>query len=101
MAVLLMVLMIAPLGVCLQQIPKNAHSCCMQAASPHALRTDCCVIRTQLPATLAANAVPGSSPSETVHEYAVCVKTTATDEHRSLGVIPPLSPPTGAFILRI
>lgn len=77
------------------------HSCCMQPESMHSLRADCCVVRAQLPATLAAPTLPGSSPSAAVHESMVYLEAPASDEHPAFAVIPPLSPPTGAFILRI
>jgi hypothetical protein len=101
MAILLMALMIAPFGICLPQHANGAHSCCMQMETPHSVRTNCCVARPQLPATLAASAVPNSSPSETVHAYAVCVEAMATSKHPAIAIIPHLSPPTGAIILRI
>jgi hypothetical protein len=101
MVILLMVLMVAPLRTCLQQSPKSAHSCCMQPESRHSLRTDCCAVRTQLPATLAAPTLPGASANEGLHEYVASLDATARDMHPAVAVIPPLSPPTGAFILRI
>lgn len=100
MATLLTGLMIAPLGACLEQSTKDAHSCCMQPESSHSLRTNCCAVRTQLPATLAATTLPGANPSEAAHAYVVRMEAPATDKHPAVAVIPPLSPPTGAFILR-
>jgi hypothetical protein len=101
MAILLIGTMFAPLSTCLQQSSKGAHSCCMQPESSQTLRTDCCVVRSQLPATLVAPRLAGPSPSAVVHEYVGRVEAQASDEHAAVVVIPPLSPPTGAFILRI
>jgi len=101
MAILLMGMMIAPREICLQQSPKGAHSCCVQTESSHSVRTNCCVVRAQLPATLVAPTLPGSNPSEILHDYAASESATATDRHSAVAVIPPLSPPTGAFILRV
>jgi hypothetical protein len=102
MAILLVGMMIAPLGICLQRTHKGAHSCCMrQSQSSHSLRTNCCAVRAQLPATLVAPTLPGASSSQVVHEYAACVEVTAMDEYSAVEVSPPQSPPIGAFILRI
>jgi hypothetical protein len=101
MTILLMGLMIAPLRICLEQSPKSAHSCCMQPASRHSLRTDCCVVRTQLPATLVTPTLPGPSANEVLHEDVASLDAAITDVFPAVAVIPPLSPPTGAFILRI
>jgi len=101
MAILLIGLMIAPLGMCLQQSPKGAHSCCIHPESPHSLRANCCVFGTQLPATLVAPKQPGASPSHGVDKNAAYVETPSSGERPVVVVIPPLSPPTGAFILRI
>jgi len=103
-AILLVGMMIAPLGICLQRSSKSAHSCCMEQKSSqtlHCVRTNCCVVRTQLPAMLAKSTLPGPSRSEAVHEYMVCVTANAVDEHSAVALIPPQSPPPGAFILRI
>jgi len=102
MAILLVGMMIAPLGICLQRTHKGAHSCCMQqSGASHSLRADCCFVRGQLPATLVAPTLPGTSASQVVHEYAACVGATAMDEHSAVEASPPLSRPIGAFILRI
>ena len=100
-AILLVGWMIAPFGICLHQDAKGAHSCCMQAGPAHSIQTNCCVVKAQLPAILAAPAAPGPGSSAKVHEYGLQVQATASQEHPALAVIPPLSPPTGAFILRI
>jgi len=100
-AILLMGMMIEPLGICLQQSLRGAHSCCMQAEPSHCMQTNCCVVKTQLPATLAALTLPGSSPSEVSHEYLANLDATTTNTHQAVAVIPPNSPPTGSFILRI
>jgi len=101
MATLLMGLMIVPLGTCLERSPNGAHSCCMELGSSHSLRTDCCVVRPELPAILVAPTLLSASPSETAHDFVVCVEQAASDERATRAVNPPLSPPTGAFILRI
>jgi hypothetical protein len=101
MAILLMGLIIAPLGICLHQSARGVHSCCMQTESSDSVRTNCCIVRVQLPATVAASAVPDSSPVEVLHEPAVNMDAPATDKHPAVAVAPPLSPQPGAFILRI
>jgi len=101
MAIVLIGLMLAPLGFCLQRSTKDKHSCCMKQAAAHILRSDCCVVRTPLPATLARPTLPSASPSAAVYEYGACVKVAAPDEHPAIAPIPTLSPPPGAFPLRI
>jgi len=101
MTILMLGLMIAPLGLCLQPSSNGAHSCCMQSESSHSLHVNCCVARPQLPATVVAPTLPGSSPSEVLQAYVPVVDAVITEAHSVVAVIPPLSPPNGAFILRI
>jgi hypothetical protein len=102
MAILLIGLMLAPLGVCLQQPHKAAHSCCMnQSESSPSLRADCCVVRSQLPATVATPTLPGAEPLVPMGNFAGLLAKPSTGHRPPAIVNPPLSPPTGAFILRI
>jgi hypothetical protein len=101
MAILLMAMMVAPFAVCLQQGHKGAHSCCMQPEGSHSLRTNCCTVRTQLPATLLAPAVTGTSSLSAGQVSVMREATPAPFVQPVLAVTPPLSPPAGAFILRI
>jgi hypothetical protein len=101
MVILLVGMMVTPLGMCKQQSSRGLHSCCMQQLAAHAVKADCCAFRTQLPATLTAPRLQGSSPSEVLHAYAASVPATAAAEPLPMAVIPPLSPPGGARILRI
>ena len=100
-AILLVGMMIAPLGICLQPSPNKAHDCCMQMEALPSLHTDCCVVRTQLPAILSAPTLADAVASSTMQGIPVRVETTASGERPPVTIIPPLSPPTGAFILRI
>jgi hypothetical protein len=101
MAILLMGLMLAPLGFCLRPSRESAHSCCMQRESSASVQTNCCAMRTELPATLPTPSLPGVSPSRAMHEYIPCLGPAVSNARPAVAVIPPLSPPTGAFILRI
>lgn len=101
MAILLVGMMIAPLGICLQQNSKAAHSCCMRQQSLHCLQTNCCSFRTQLPAIVLAPPLPNPTPGEASHEYVASLNAITPDEHPPVAAIPPLSPPTGAYTLRI
>ena len=101
MAILLVGMMLTPLGICLQRGSTGQHGCCMHAESQHALHSNCCVVRTQLPAVLPAPSLPSASPAEAMDQFVVYVPSQASRTHIALHVIPPLSPPTGAFILRI
>ncbi len=101
-AILLIGMMIAPFVTCLQQSRKSAHSCCAGQMEPaQSLRADCCVVRTQLPATVVTPTLPPAGTLAAVQEYVMRVEMPAPVEHLALAVIPPLSPPNGAFILRI
>jgi hypothetical protein len=100
-AVLLVGLMIAPFGICLQPSHNDGHSCCMQPETSHSLDANCCVVRTHLPAILSAPTMQAASLNAVGHEYGVVVEATIADEHTAVSVIPPHSPQTGAFILRI
>jgi len=102
MAILLIGLMFAPVCVCLQQHHKGAHSCCMhQSESSPSLGANCCVVRAQLPATVVAPSLPGARPLVLVEHIEVPMAVPATGHHEHAIVIPPVSPPPGAFILRI
>lgn len=102
MAILLIGLMIAPICVCLQQPHKSAHSCCMrQSESSPSLRADCCVVKAQLPATVVAPTLPGAQPLVLVEHIEALMAIPSMGHHAPAIAIPPLSPPPGAFILRI
>jgi len=101
MAILLMGMTIAPFGMCLQQSPKGAHSCCLRPEGSHSLRTDCCIVKTQLPAALAASTLPGTSSPATVHVSPMGEAVPISFDRLTVAVTPALSPPPRAFILRI
>jgi len=102
MAILLIGLMIAPMCVCLQQPRKGAHSCCMQQSeSTPSLRANCCVVRAPLPTTVVAPTLPGAKPLAPVELLEALVAMPSKGHQPPAIVIPPLSPPPGAFILRI
>jgi hypothetical protein len=101
MAILLIGMMIAPFATCLQQGHKGAHSCCMPSERSHSLRTNCCTVRTQLPATLAAPTLPRTSSLSAVYVAFRREAMPVSFERPAVAAIPPLSPPPGAFILRL
>jgi hypothetical protein len=101
MAILLVGMMLTPLGICLQRGSTGQHGCCMHAESAHTVQSNCCIVRTQLQATLPAPSLPSASPAEATDQFVGYGNAQALGTHIALHVIPPLSPPTGAFILRI
>ena len=100
-AILLMGMMIEPLGICLQQSHKGAHSCCMQPESSNCLQTNCCVVQTHPAAILPVPTPPITSPTVSVYEYSALVQLKALNDHPLVAVAPPFSPSIGAYILRI
>lgn len=101
MAILLMGLVMMPLGFCRQLSSKSAHSCCMHSQSAQSLGPNCCVVRAQLPATLPTPTLPLVSLTAATHEYAPSLEALSPDGWLAVASIPPLSPPPGAFALRI
>jgi hypothetical protein len=102
MAILLMGLMMAPLGICLQPAQKGAHSCCpQQSETPGLLPINCCIVRTELPATLVAPTLTSASHPPTAFESMSLEAMPAPNLNRIARVSLPLSPPPGTFILRI
>ena len=102
MAILLMGLMMAPLGICLQPTQKSAHSCCPEQSETHgSLQTNCCIVRTQLPATLVDPILTCASHPPAAFESVSLEAMPVPRLNRVARLTLPLSPPPGAFILRI
>jgi hypothetical protein len=100
-ATLLMGTLIAPAGVCLQQMHKAGHDCCAGASeSGSSVRNDCCIARTTLPAVVAP-VLSGPTPLTVSQEVVVADEASSLNVSPALAIIPPQSPPTGASILRI
>jgi hypothetical protein len=101
-AILLMGSLLAPSGICLQPAHKAAHSCCSHASKSHqSVKTNCCTASAPLPAVVVAPNLPGSAPMTVAQEFVSSDELSVQSELTRLAVIPPLSPPTGAFNLRI
>ena len=102
LAILVMAGLLAPLGTCLQRTHKSAHICCVPASAPdNAAQTNCCTVRTPLPAIVVAPPLPAPT---LVAVEPVFIATSETTSAAALSVSafnPPQSPPAGAFILRI
>jgi hypothetical protein len=102
MAILMMGLMIAPLGICLQPAQKGAHSCCPEQSETHgSVQTNCCIVRTQLPATLVDPILTCVSHPPTMIESMSLEAMPVAHHDQGARVNLPLSPPPGSFILRI
>jgi hypothetical protein len=101
-AIVLMGSMLTPFGNCLQRTHKTAHSCCSHASESHkTAQTNCCVASAPLSAVVVAPNLPGSAPMTAAQEFISLVEFSSRSEFPSLALIPPHSPPTGAFNLRI
>jgi hypothetical protein len=102
MAILLMGTLLAPFGTCQQWMHKPAHSCCVPASAPgNTARTNCCKTSDPLPAAIVAPSLPRTASFTVAQQFAPSNEFSLPSEFPTLAVIPPHSPPSGAFILRI
>jgi hypothetical protein len=102
LAILLMASMLVPLGTCLQRIHKSAHSCCTSASVlDNPAQTNCCSARAPLPAVVVAPTLPAQASVDVEPEFIATSETTSAAAFSASALIPPHSPPPGAFILRI
>jgi len=102
MAIILMGALLAPFGTCLYRTHKAAHSCCARA--PEASLTaqvNCCTVSATLPAIVIATNLAGSDPMTVARQFVSADELARPIELPKSSASPPLSPPTGAFILRI
>jgi len=102
-AIVLMGALAAPAETCLQPAHKAMHACCAGMAESGASMqgNNCCAARPILPAIVVAPAVTVSAPLPGAQEFAGANERSTPGEFVALAVIPPQSPPTGAFTLRI
>jgi hypothetical protein len=101
-AIVLMGALLAPFGTCLQRAHKTAHSCCPHASEPgKTAQANCCTLSASLPAVVVATNLPGSVPIAVPQEFISSDELLSPSAFENLAVIPPHSPPTGAFALRI
>ncbi len=101
-AIALIGAMLSPFGTCLPMKHKAAHSCCAAASEMgKAFKADCCVVRDQQPAVVAAPSLPAPAPMAVAPEFSSKNALSPSSEVLVAVFIPPLSPPTGAFNLRI
>jgi hypothetical protein len=101
-AIVLMGGLLAPNGVCLQRTHQAAHSCCAPAPeSGKTAQPDCCIARAPLPAVVVAPNLSGPVSMSVTREFVLATELSSPGDFPAAAVIPPLSPPTGAFNLRI
>ena len=102
MATLLTGALLAPLGTCLQRAKNSAHSCCAGAAESHlSIRTNCCTVRTPLPAVEVTPKLRAPAPLAVAREYTSFIERQSPRELKATTAIPRGSPPLDTFILRI
>src|ERR1035437_1493025 len=101
-AIVLMVTLLAPLGICRQPDPAAKHRCCAMAAdhTPSA-RTDCCVVPAPVPAVENKRVLPNTSPLQIESEMAALVEPASLLDVAAAIIVGPHSPPPGASVLRI
>jgi hypothetical protein len=101
-AIVLMGSLLAPNGICLQRAHKTAHDCCVPASETNkTVQTNCCIVSTPLPAAAVTPNLPGPALSSIVQEFIPSDEFSSPSEFPALAVVPPQSPPPGAFNLRI
>src|ERR1035437_3666692 len=101
-AIVLMGTLLAPFGTCLQRTHKAAHSCCAPASEPgNTARTNCCKTSAPLPAVVVAPNLPRTASFTVAQVFISSDELSSLSEFPILAVIPPQSPPAGAFNLRI
>lgn len=101
-AMVMIVALLAPFGSCLQWQFKAAHSCCARLSEPSkGLQANCCAASAPQPAIVVTPNLPDPSAIAVEQQFVASSELTAFGEFTTLAVIPPKSPPTGAFILRI
>lgn len=99
-AIILMGTLLAPFGNCLQRTHKTVHNCCAPASQSSA-QTNCCIASAPLPAVAVTPSLPGSTAITVEQEFISSDELSSLKGFQPSAVIPPQSPPTGAFILRI
>jgi hypothetical protein len=101
-AIVLMVTLLAPLGICRQPAPAAKHRCCAMASDHDpSVRTDCCVVRTPVAAIASERVLPNTSPLQIESEIAALVEPASLLDVPAAIVVGPHSPPPGASVLRI
>jgi hypothetical protein len=101
-AILLIACLIAPVGSCLQQTHKTAHSCCASMSQQHAaFKTDCCTVRPTSLAVIVSPKLPGATPLTTLGEFVSVSEINAFSAAPDATSTPPLSPSRASSILRI
>lgn len=102
MAILLMGSLVASYGICPLSSQKTEHSCCSHASeSGKSMPMKCCTVSTPLQAIIVAPELPNTTPMLAVDRILATYQTAHSSDFANAEIILPLSPPTGAFNLRI
>jgi hypothetical protein len=101
-AILLMGGLLAPNGICLGRTYHAAHSCCAPAPeSSKTVQADCCTARAPLSAIVVAPNLSGPVAMAVAQVFVPTTELSSPGHLLAAAVIPPQSPHTGAFSLRI
>jgi hypothetical protein len=102
MAIVLMGTILAPLGTCLHRIHRADHNCCSPASeSAVSARADCCTAGAAMPAMTIAAVHPAAAPMILAPAFFSAGEPSSPREFQASAIVPPQSPPAGAFNLRI
>jgi hypothetical protein len=101
-AIVLIGTLLMPVGICLPHTHAHmaGHDCC-DPAPEHTAQTDCCVVHNPLSAIVVAPDLPGPAPLAVAQGFISSNELSSPAVFSDAVFIPPQSPPTGAFNLRI
>jgi hypothetical protein len=102
MAILVMGSLLASYGICPLSNQKTEHSCCSHASEPgNSAPMKCCTVSAPLQAIVISPELPNTTPMLVVERILATDQTANSSDFAMAEIIPPLSPHTGAFNLRI
>jgi hypothetical protein len=101
-AITLMVALLFSAGTLVLPAQNGAHSCCLHMNIPRSSsKTNCCTVAPQIPPAVVTPAFPDSVSLDLTPAFLPAVIRPIAVDIVALAIIPPQSPPNGAFSLRI
>src|SRR5579862_9718303 len=101
-AIVLIVVLLAPYGRCQAPAPAASHDCCAQGSAPAtSVKSSCCTFRSELPAIVPSRAVLGPDATSVLFVCDVTVAPAFTFEAATVFTQTRHTPPPGASVLRI
>jgi hypothetical protein len=101
-AVTLMGVLLLSVGTCVLPAQHATHSCCMHMSMPcKSLSASCCTAGPQAPPATVTPIVTGFASMDVAQVFLPARDSSLSREAVGAPIMPPQSPPTGNFILRI